>query len=69
MTTALAHSPGFHQAQKVTFLGGDGIVKHCKYESGTWNYLIEMSLGTEPIFGRMGAETMVLFNEADLHAA
>lgn len=69
MTTALAQSPGFQQAQKVTFIGGNGVVKSCKYEAGTWSYVVEMSLGTKPSFGRIGAETMVLFNEADLHAA
>jgi hypothetical protein len=28
-----------------------------------------MALGLEPDFGRVGAETMVLLNEADLRAA
>ncbi|MGJ5634182.1 hypothetical protein [Nostoc sp. CALU 1950] len=40
-----------------------------KSESESWIYLIEMPLDIEPHFCRVGAETMVLLNEADLCAA
>lgn len=69
MTTALVQSPSFRQAQRVKFVGGEGIVKSCKFETGHWTYLVEMSLGSEPSFGRIGAETTILLMEADLHAA
>ncbi|WP_281063317.1 hypothetical protein [Leptolyngbya sp. Cla-17] len=35
-------------------------------DADTWTYLIEMTLGPEPNFGRVGAETMVLLSETDL---
>jgi len=48
------------------FCGGEGIVRNFKFESGSWIYLIEMPLGLEPDCGRLGAETMLFINEADL---
>ncbi|MEH2142659.1 hypothetical protein [Nostoc sp.] len=56
----------FCNTQWVRFIGGEGIVRSYKPESGTWIYLIEMALGQEPDFGRVGAETMILLTEADL---
>jgi hypothetical protein len=61
--------PNFRPTQQVTFVGGEGVVQNFKFESGTWSYLIEMALGVEPEFGRVGAETMVVLNEGDLRAA
>ncbi|MBW4516401.1 MAG: hypothetical protein KME11_14420 [Timaviella obliquedivisa GSE-PSE-MK23-08B] len=61
-------APSFCHTQRVSFVGGAGIVRNFKSESGTWTYLIEMELGVEPEFGRVGAETMVVLNEADLSA-
>ncbi|WP_073070635.1 hypothetical protein [Phormidesmis priestleyi] len=61
--------PKFRHAQLVSFVGGEGIVKSYKPESGNWTYLIEMALGLEPDFGRVGAETMLFLNEADLRTA
>lgn len=55
--------------QKVRFIGGEGIVRSSSFEGGTWRYLVEMPQGKEPIFGRAGAETMVLLNERELRAA
>jgi hypothetical protein len=66
-----ANSPklnSFKQAQQVKFVGGEGIVRNCKFESGTWRYLVEMPMGLEPSFGRIGAETMVLLSETELRA-
>lgn len=61
--------PSFRNAQRVRFVGGEGIVRSYKPEAGTWTYFIEMALGVEPEFGRIGAETMVVLAEADLRAA
>ncbi|MEX0268449.1 hypothetical protein AB3R30_04860 [Leptolyngbyaceae cyanobacterium UHCC 1019] len=68
MTTTLVQSPIFRQAQKVMFIGGEGIVQSCKHEAGRWTYLVKMPLGVDPNFGRIGAETMVLLQESDLYA-
>ena len=69
MITTSMKAPNFYHTQQVSFVGGEGVVRDFKSESGTWTYLIEMALGVEPEFGRVGAETMVLFDEADLCAA
>ncbi len=58
--------PKFCRTQHVCFLGGEGIVLSHTLEAGSWTYMIEMALGVEPLCGRVGAETMVLLNEADL---
>jgi hypothetical protein len=55
--------------RKVSFIGGEGIVRGSNFEGGTWKYLVEMPQGREPIFGRVGAETMVFLNERELRAA
>lgn len=69
MTATIIKVPGFRRAQQVSFVGGEGIVRSYKAEFGSWTYLVEMALGQEPDFGRVGAETMVFLNEADLRAA
>lgn len=69
MTATFIKVPSFRHAQRVSFVGGEGIVRSYRPEAGTWTYLVEMALGLEPDFGRVGAETMVLLNEADLRAA
>ncbi len=57
----------FHRHQQVSFIGGEGIICNFKYENGTWKYLIEMPLAIPiPIFGRVGAETIVLLDEVEL---
>ncbi len=58
----------FYCTQHVIFTGGEGIIKGFKFDSGTWIYLVEMPLGIKPSFGRVGAETMVFLNQAELHA-
>jgi hypothetical protein len=47
-------------------MGGEGIVRSYRAEFGNWSYLVEMALGPKPVFGRVGAETMVLLSETDL---
>jgi hypothetical protein len=69
MDKGLIELPSFGRAQQVSFLGGEGSVKSFKYEAETWFYIIEMTLGPEPDFGRVGGETTVLLSEADLDAA
>ncbi len=67
ITKSEMHS--FNYGQLVKFVGGEGIIKSFKYENRAWTYLIEMPLGIEPIFGRVGAETMILIEETELRAA
>lgn len=69
MTATFMKMPKFSNTQWVSFVGGEGIVRSYKSESGRWMYLIEMALGREPDFGRVGAETMILLTEADLRTA
>lgn len=68
MTATLMKVPSFRNTQRVKFVGGEGIVRSFKPESGSWTYLVEMALGQKPDFGRVGAETTVILNEADLRA-
>ncbi|MBD1867223.1 hypothetical protein H6F95_07895 [Cyanobacteria bacterium FACHB-471] len=68
MTAILIKRPLFRPMQWVSFVGGEGIVRSYKPNAGTWAYLVEMPLGLDPDFGRVGAETMILLNEADLCA-
>ncbi|WP_310424093.1 hypothetical protein [Chamaesiphon sp. VAR_48_metabat_135_sub] len=58
----------YDQNIKVSFIGGEGIVRSSSFEGGTWRYLVEMPQGKEPTFDRAGAETMVLLNERELCA-
>jgi hypothetical protein len=69
MTTTLIKMPDFCPSQQVSFVGGEGIVRSHKVEAENWTYLVKMALGLEPDCGRVGAETMVFLNEADLCAA
>jgi hypothetical protein len=68
MHTMLIKLPSFRDTQRVSFVGGEGIVRSYKFEFGGWTYLVEMALEEEPDFGRIGSETMLLLNEADLCA-
>ena len=69
MTEICLTMPKFNHAQWVSFVGGEGVVRSYTPDTGSWTYLIEMTLGSEPSFGRVGAETTVVLHEADLHAA
>lgn len=68
MTLRFSKVPSFQPGQRVSFMGGEGIVRSYRSETKTWSYLVEMALGPEPIFGRVGAEAMVLLDEEDLSA-
>jgi hypothetical protein len=50
----------------VKFIGGEGIIREIKSDFNTWIYHVEMALGKEPIFGRIGAETMIVLHESEL---
>jgi hypothetical protein len=69
MTPTIEKIHTFKLAQRVKFFGGEGIVRQVKFEAQHWTYLVEMPLGREPEFGRVGAETMVLLRETELRAA
>jgi hypothetical protein len=58
----------YEKNRRVSFIGGEGIVKSSSFEGGTWKYLVEMPQGREPTFGRAGAETMIFLNERELRA-
>lgn len=66
MIATLIEAPRFRHAQQVSFVGGEGTIRNFKSESGNWTYFIEMPLEKEPDFGRVGAETIVVLNEAEL---
>lgn len=68
MTVMAANSPNFCHAQRVRFVGGEGTVESYHSETDIWIYLIRMSMGPEPDFGRIGGETTVVFLESDLWA-
>jgi hypothetical protein len=58
--------PKFHHQQKVSFIGGTGKVKELQPQAGNWIYTVEMSMGLEPDFGRIGAETTIVLEEQDI---
>ena len=60
--------PRFSRNQIVQFSGGVGTIKSYQPNSNnTWTYAIEMELGPEPIFGRVGFETTILLLETEIH--
>jgi len=69
MTTLIRLLPSFCNNQRVKFIGGSGIVRKSQYKFGSWDYIVEMGMGQYPDFGRVGAETMVILNEAELCVA
>ncbi|MBF2018448.1 MAG: hypothetical protein IGS23_25275 [Rivularia sp. T60_A2020_040] len=58
--------PKFRQQQKVYFIGGTGTIKKLQKEVHTWIYIVEMNMGPEPDFGRVGAETTIVLEEQDI---
>ncbi len=59
--------PKFSKEQRVCFIGGVGAITSCRAESGTWTYTIDMDMGAEPDLGRVGSETTILLQEAEIH--
>ena len=68
MTIIAANTPNFCYAQRVGFVGGEGTVESYRSEADTWAYLIKMSMGPEPDFGRIGGETTIVLLESELRA-
>jgi hypothetical protein len=68
MNNILINAPVFHQTQIVRFMGGEGTVQCFRFDSGRWIYDIEMELGPEPLFGRVGPETTIVLEEEELCA-
>ena len=60
--------PQFHKNQQVYFIGGAGTIASL-IASTEWFYQIEMVQGPEPEMGRIGSETTILLDEADIQAA
>ncbi|MEH2311948.1 MAG: hypothetical protein V7K35_11220 [Nostoc sp.] len=54
------------KGQIVSFIGGEGMIKNYRFESGSWEYLVEMPMGPEPEMGRVGYETMIWLPEVDI---
>ncbi len=61
--------PRYGKEQRVGFVGGAGTIKNYQPETGTWAYLIEMDMGSEPSMGRVGSETRILLLESDINHA
>ena len=68
MVASATSTPKFCRGQSVCFTGGQGIIQGCQPEAGTWAYQIEMEMGLEPDFGRVGYETRVVLAEAELES-
>ena len=68
MTTNVLALPRFFKSQVVCFIGGVGTVKSYQPNSNTWSYAIEMDMGPEPEFGRVGSETTIFLLEADIQS-
>jgi hypothetical protein len=58
----------FDRTQRVSFVGGEGIIKSFKFDAGAWIYLVQMPLGAKPDFGRVGVETTILLTQTELCA-
>ena len=58
--------PRFTKNDMVQFPGGIGTIKNYRPAANTWTYAVEMEMGPEPDFGRVGSETTVLLDEAEL---
>lgn len=61
--------PRFTRNQIVRFSGGIGTIKSYRPNSHqSWIYAIEMEMGPEPDFGRVGFETTILLHETEIQA-
>lgn len=59
--------PRYAKNQIVSFLGGMGRIVNYHPDANSWRYAVEMELGPEPDFGRIGYETTILLNESEIH--
>ncbi|MFB2935353.1 hypothetical protein ACE1B6_08740 [Aerosakkonemataceae cyanobacterium BLCC-F154] len=60
--------PRYAKNQMVSFMGGIGRIINYHPDSNSWRYAVEMELGPEPDFGRIGYETTILLNESEINA-
>jgi len=58
--------PMFHKGQTIRFVGETGIIRDYRFQSGTWNYLVEMEMEPELEVSRIGYETMIWLSEVDI---
>ncbi|MGF1937169.1 MAG: hypothetical protein RM347_022760 [Nostoc sp. ChiQUE02] len=68
MNASVLSAPKFRSGQKVEFIGGEGIIKNYRPQSGSWIYLLEMPMGLEPEMGGVGYETMIWLSEIDIYS-
>jgi hypothetical protein len=66
MSINLLTRPKFTSNQTVRFIGGMGKIKAIQQQDSRWVYTIEMNMGVEPDFGRVGAETTIILAEQDV---
>jgi hypothetical protein len=66
MSINLLTRPKFAPNQIVRFIGGIGKIRSIQQQDSRWVYNIEMSMGVEPDFGRVGAETTIVLAEQDI---
>jgi hypothetical protein len=66
MKTNLRTHPKWGNELNVRFIGGEGKITSFRPESNTWAYAVEMEMGAEPDFGRIGAQTTILLHEDDI---
>jgi hypothetical protein len=66
MSASVLPVPKLYKGQGVRFMGGEGIIKSYRFESCSWEYLVEMPMRSEPEMGRVGYQTMIWLSEADI---
>ncbi len=66
MNVSSRAAPRFAKEQLVEFIGGTGKIKNYHLELSGWIYLVEMMMGPEPDFGRIGYETTIVLPELDM---
>ena len=59
-------NPQFYRHQTVLFLGRIGEIKSIQPQAIGWAEHVEMGMGAEPDFGRVGAETTIVVEEQEL---
>lgn len=66
MKTDFKTLPKWGKDLRVRFIGGVGKIKSFRPDSKSWTYAVEMEMGAEPDFGRVGAETTIILYEEDI---
>jgi hypothetical protein len=66
MSMNILSKPKFYHHQTVRFIGGVGKIKSMERQDSRWTYAIEMSMGEQPDFGRVGEETTIVLEEQDI---